>query len=151
MILAIDFDGTCVTHEFPLIGKDIGAVPVLKRIIANGHSIILWTMRSDIEEVISEDSDIHKVAGNYLTDAQNWFIQNDIPLWGINSNPEQWKWTTSPKVYAHKYIDDAAHGCPLIYPPNKLIHLKQRPYVNWKELEQQLENEGVLMKIQDKL
>ena len=26
MIIAIDFDGTCVTHEYPKIGKDIGAV-----------------------------------------------------------------------------------------------------------------------------
>jgi len=30
-------------------------------------------MRSDIEEVFSEDDTIHKVAGNYLTDAVNWF------------------------------------------------------------------------------
>ncbi len=155
MIIAIDFDGTCVTHEFPLVGKDIGAVPVLKRIIANGHSLILWTMRSDIAEVFSEDPDIHKVAGNYLTDAQNWFIQNDIPLWGINANPEQWKWTTSPKVYAHKYIDDAAHGCPLITPADYVFRhlppLSNRPFVDWGLLEQHLEKEGVLMKIQDEL
>jgi hypothetical protein len=25
-IIAVDFDGTCVTHEYPSIGKDIGAV-----------------------------------------------------------------------------------------------------------------------------
>lgn len=31
MILGLDFDGTCVTHEFPKIGKDIGAIPVLKK------------------------------------------------------------------------------------------------------------------------
>lgn len=29
-IIGIDFDGTVVTHDFPKIGKDIGAVPVLK-------------------------------------------------------------------------------------------------------------------------
>jgi len=28
MEICIDFDGTCVTHEFPKVGKDIGAVPV---------------------------------------------------------------------------------------------------------------------------
>lgn len=32
MDIVIDFDGTCVTHEFPLVGKDIGAVPVLKKL-----------------------------------------------------------------------------------------------------------------------
>lgn len=25
MIIAVDFDGTCVTHEFPRVGKEIGA------------------------------------------------------------------------------------------------------------------------------
>ena len=46
MIIAVDFDGTCVTHEFPKVGKDIGAVPVLKKLIEKGHKIILYTMRS---------------------------------------------------------------------------------------------------------
>lgn len=30
MIIAVDFDGTCVTHEFPYVGKEIGAAEVLK-------------------------------------------------------------------------------------------------------------------------
>jgi hypothetical protein len=30
LIIGIDLDGTCVTHNYPHIGKDIGAVPVLK-------------------------------------------------------------------------------------------------------------------------
>lgn len=46
MIIAVDFDGTCVTHEFPEVGKDIGAVPVLKELVKKGHKIILYTMRS---------------------------------------------------------------------------------------------------------
>jgi hypothetical protein len=33
MIIAVDFDGTCVTHDFPHVGKDIGAVPVLKELV----------------------------------------------------------------------------------------------------------------------
>lgn len=32
MDIAIDFDGTCVTHEYPRVGNNIGAVPVLKKI-----------------------------------------------------------------------------------------------------------------------
>lgn len=46
MIIAVDFDGTCVTHEFPEVGKDIGAVPVLRELVEKGHKIILYTMRS---------------------------------------------------------------------------------------------------------
>ena len=46
MIIVVDFDGTCVTHEFPEVGRDIGAVSVLKELVEKGHKIILYTMRS---------------------------------------------------------------------------------------------------------
>ena len=39
MIIAIDFDGTCVYHDYPYVGKDIGAVPVLKELVAAGHKL----------------------------------------------------------------------------------------------------------------
>ena len=45
LIIAVDFDGTCVTHEYPDIGRDIGAAPVLKRLVESGVRLILWTMR----------------------------------------------------------------------------------------------------------
>ena len=118
MYIAVDFDGTCVTHEYPNVGKDIGAVPVLKKLIDAGHKIILNTMRS----------------GNELADAIQWFIDNNIPLFGINENPTQKTWTASPKVYAHLYIDDAALGCPLI----SNIFITKRPFVDWIEVEKQL-------------
>ena len=98
VIYAVDFDGTCVSHEYPRVGFDIGAAPVLKRIVAEGGLIILWTMRS----------------GKELQDAVSWFAAKEIPLFGINSNPSQGAWTTSPKCYANIYIDDAALGCPLL-------------------------------------
>ena len=50
MIIAIDFDGTCVTHEYPKIGKDIGAVDTLRALVAKGHKLILWTMRDKKEK-----------------------------------------------------------------------------------------------------
>jgi hypothetical protein len=130
MIIAIDFDGTCVTHDFPRIGKDIGAVPILKQLTDNGHQLILFTMRSDIEEPNSEDDRIHTKGGKYLTDAINWFKDNDIPLWGIQTNPTQLSWTKSPKAYAQLYIDDAALGCPLIL--DTAFH--ERHYVDWNEV-----------------
>ena len=113
--IAVDFDGTCVTHEYPKVGKDIGAVPVLKKLTDSGHKIILNTMRS----------------GKELAAAIKWFIDNDIPLFGANENPTQKSWTTSPKVYADLYIDDAALGCPLKKDP----YISDRPYVDWNEIE----------------
>ena len=140
MEICIDFDGTCVTHEFPKVGKDIGAVPVLNKIADAGHNLILFTMRSDIEEVTSNDYGIHKQAGEYLTDAVNWFIDNHIPLHGVNVNPTQHTWTKSPKAYGQLYIDDAALGCPLLYNPE----ISDRPFVDWAKVEEMLKDVGVL-------
>lgn len=119
MYIAVDFDGTCVTHEYPNIGKDIGAVPLLKKLTDSGHKIILNTMRS----------------GDKLKEAMQWFTDNNIPLYGANENPTQKSWTESPKVFANLYIDDAALGCPLIFDHA----VSSRPFVNWVMVEEILE------------
>jgi hypothetical protein len=134
MIIAIDFDGTCVSHEFPEIGKDIGAVPVLKKLVSYGHKLILFTMRSDMEKVESDDYNIKKKPGKHLTNAINWFKENDIELFGVNENPNQKSWTTSPKAYAELYIDDAALNCPLLFDRK----ISDRPFVDWKTVEIEL-------------
>lgn len=144
MIIAIDFDGTCVTHEFPRVGRDIGAPRVLRRLIEAGHQLILFTMRSDLEpafwkkEVDQDNPEIVKISGKYLTDAVDWFAENNIPLYGIQLNPTQAKWTTSNKCYAQLYIDDAALGCPLVREEGF------RPYVDWMDVEVILEDSGIL-------
>lgn len=139
MEIIIDFDGTCVTHEFPKVGRDIGAVPVLKELVAAGHKLILFTMRSDIENPISDHPNIIPLGGNYLTEAVDWFKQNDIPLYGIQKNPTQHTWTYSPKAYGQLIIDDAALGCPMVYPLDE-----SRPYVDWEEVREVLVFSGVL-------
>lgn len=141
MIICIDFDGTCVAHEFPKIGKDIGAVPVLKKIIENGHKLILHTMRGSKQalyngtlvniDLVREnvDSEIPSV----LDDAVKWFEDNNIPLYCVNNNPQQKHWTDSPKVFANLYIDDSALGVPLVFEEGV-----KRPYVDWEKLEELL-------------
>jgi len=123
MIIAIDYDGSCVKHSYPEIGEDIGAVPVLKELINKGHHLILYTMRS----------------GETLDDAVNWFKKHDIPLYGINENKTQNIWTSSPKVYANLYIDDATLGCPLIQ-----LNIEDRPYIDWIKVREYLENNGII-------
>lgn len=124
MYIAVDFDGTCVTHEYPKVGKDIGAVPVLKKLTDSGHKIILNTMRS----------------GKELAAAIKWFIDNDIPLFGANENPTQKSWTTSPKVHADLYIDDAALGCPLKKDPTVSVGL----FVDWQQVEEYLKARHII-------
>ena len=141
MIVAIDFDGTCVSHEFPEVGKVIGAVPVLKELVEKGHQLILWTMRSDREALNPTGDDfIIDVRGTFLTDAINWFKDNQIPLWGIQRNPTQTNWTTSPKVYAQLYIDDAALGCPLKLDPN----ISKNSFVDWEKVYELLKASQIL-------
>jgi hypothetical protein len=105
---AIDFDGTCVTNEnFPGVGKDIGAVPVLQKIVANGNRIILNTRRFGIS----------------LKNAEKWFKDNNIELYAVNKSPNNN--TGSPKIDADIFIDDKALGAPLKFPKDK------KPYINW--------------------
>ena len=59
-IIAVDFDGTCVTHEYPYMGRDIGAVPVLRELADAGYRLILHTMRS----------------GRLAKSAAEWFKEN---------------------------------------------------------------------------
>ncbi len=141
MTINIDFDGTCVTHAFPHVGRDIGAVPVLKKLTDAGHQLILFTMRSDRKKATPViDPTIQNVTGNFLSDAVNWFKENNIPLYGVQSNPTQHQWTTSPKSYAEIMIDDSALGCPLFIDKS----LSNRPFVNWKKVEQLLIEQKII-------
>lgn len=135
MDICIDFDGTCVTHEYPNVGEDIGAVPVLKELVKQGHRLILFTMRSasnGISPITGE------VENGGLQDAIDWFKENDIELYGVNTNPTQSSWTSSPKAYGQLYIDDAALGAPL----NRMSH--DRPFILWPVVHQTLIFDGIL-------
>jgi len=125
IVIAVDFDGTCVAHEFPNEGRDIGAVPVLRRLVAEGHKLVLFTMRS----------------GAYLETAVQWFLKNDVKLWGVQYNPDQALWTSSNKCYAQLYIDDAALGAPLMRDES----ISERPFIDWSAVEKILEIDGVLV------
>lgn len=135
MIIAVDFDGTCVTHEFPYVGKEIGAAEVLKELTDKGHKVILFTMRSHPEEINQKGI----AYSDALQDAIDWFKKHDIPLFGVNENPTQKGWTSSPKPYAHIYIDDAALGVPL-----KQDSLSERPYVDWDMVKYYLHIKNIL-------
>ena len=122
MHIAVDFDGTMVTHEYPAIGRDIGAFPILKELVGKGHQIILFTMRS----------------GDKLDEALNYIEGKRLLLYGINHNPDQDDWNTSPKAYAHMYIDDASLGTPLI------VNGNERAYVDWKIIKEMLHDKFIL-------
>lgn len=101
-----------VRHAYPQVGEDVPyAAAGLRMCVDCNCRLVLWTMRS----------------GDTLKAAVAWYAAHELPLWGINSNPEQHEWTSSPKVYAQLYVDDAALGAPLVTP-----NTGDRPYVDWR-------------------
>ena len=123
MTIGIDFDGTLVSWNFPLIGKDIGAAKVCRDLVKKGVKIILYTMRNK----------------EFLDDAVKWCEDNDIKLYGVNENPSQ-TWSDSRKVHADIYIDDQALGCQL----KEDKSISDRPFVDWEKVRKVLEEENIL-------
>lgn len=123
-IIGIDFDGTVVTHNYPFVGNDIGAVPVLKKLIDSGCDLVLTTMRCDTD----------------LDDAIKWFYDNKIKLSGIYKHETQEAWTKSPKCYCDILIDDCACGAPL----KKDSKISSRKFIDWYKVEEILISEGYI-------
>lgn len=116
-VIAVDFDGTIVEHEFPAIGRDNpGAVEVLRELMAKGYRLILNTIRTD----------------QHLDEAIRYCNSKKIDFWAVNNNPEQESWNSSRKIYANFYIDDAALGVPLA----KSTGTSTRPRVDWTRVRQ---------------
>jgi len=98
MIIAVDFDGTIVSHAFPDIGEvRPNCKNVLQRIRDAGHKIIIWTCRSNDDW------------GDFLTPMKEWLDQNEIPYDAINENLTE-EFHPKPKIYYDLLIDDRALG-----------------------------------------
>lgn len=140
--ILIDFDNTCLAGDFPDVHTDIGAVPVLKRLVKEGHNLILWTCRSDNEdkEVTDNGLDIVPISGYFLTEAVNWFKDNDIPLYGIQRHPLQDSFTSSPKAFGDLTIDDTTLGAPVMYD----LSISKKPFIDWDKAKQMLIERGYL-------
>lgn len=97
MIIAVDFDGTIVDHEYPEIGKPkLFAFETLKALQERGDQLILWTYR----------------AGKDLEAAVEFCNKNGIEFYAVNKNyPEEiFDDTISRKIIADIYIDDRNLG-----------------------------------------
>ena len=99
MTIAVDFDGTIVSHEYPKIGKEIPfATQTLKMLINDGHKLILWTVRE----------------GKLLDEAIQWCHEHGIDFYAVNKDyPEEEKENNnhfSRKVKVDMWIDDRNVG-----------------------------------------
>ena len=99
MIIAVDFDGTIVEHEYPKIGKELPfATETLKMLIKDGHQLILWSVRE----------------GKLLQDAVDWLHEHGVDFWAVNRDyPEEERSKNnhfSRKLKADMFIDDRNLG-----------------------------------------
>ncbi len=121
MVIAVDFDGTIVEHEYPEIGEERPfATEVLKMLMADRHKLVLWTMRD----------------GKLLDDAVKWCADRGVEFYAVNSDtsplfPEERDPNLSCKLHADVFIDDRNVGglpdWPTIY---KIISQRK----TWKQI-----------------
>jgi len=108
-ILAIDFDGTIVRHEFPYIGAlKPNAKEVINNLYDRGFGIFIWTCR---------DSTFHPKLVEKFEDAEptvfhvhDFLEKEGIKYDGININHPELEFHPVPKIYADIYIDDKQLG-----------------------------------------
>lgn len=97
--IAVDFDGTIVTHEYPKIGREIPfAIETLKMLIRDQHRLILWSVRE----------------GELLQEAVDWCKERGVEFWAVNKDYPEESYENnnhfSRKLKADFFIDDRNIG-----------------------------------------
>lgn len=96
MIIAVDFDGTIVEHEYPKIGRPVPfAIETLLSLQKDGHVLILWTVRD----------------GDLLQEAIDYCAKKGLTFYAANKNyPEEDPAKASRKLTSDLFIDDRNVG-----------------------------------------
>lgn len=98
MTIAVDFDGTIVTHEYPRIGKPMpfAIQTLIKLQQEDHHQLILWTVRE----------------GKLLDEAVQYCHERGLDFYAVNTNfPEETEEYNGPrKLTADLWIDDRNLG-----------------------------------------
>lgn len=99
MTIAVDFDGTIVTHEYPAIGVERPfAIDTLKMLIRDQHKLILWSVRE----------------GKLLDEAVKWCRERGVEFYAVNRDYPEETITNNPhfsrKLKVDLFIDDRNVG-----------------------------------------
>lgn len=120
MVIAVDFDGTIVEHEYPKIGEEIPfATETLRMLINDHHKLILWSVRE----------------GKLLDEAVEWCRERGVEFYAINRDyPEETTQNNnhfSRKLKADLFIDDRNLGG---LPDWGMIYRMVREHLTWEDL-----------------
>lgn len=99
MVIAVDFDGTIVEHQYPAIGKELPfAIETLRKLSQEGHRLILWTVRE----------------GKLLDDAVEFCRSRGLEFYAVNRDyPEEEQGSNTVftrKLKVDLWIDDRNLG-----------------------------------------
>ena len=95
MIIAVDFDGTIVEHQYPGIGREKPfAIDTLKKLAKEHHRLILWTVRE----------------GKLLQEAIDFCKERGLEFYAVNRNYPEEKHPTERKLRVEMWIDDRNLG-----------------------------------------
>jgi len=96
MIIAVDFDGTIVEHEYPRIGKPIPfAIDTLKLLQQEPEvRLILWSVRED----------------DLLQEAVDYCESRGVKFYAANKNYPEEEYPSPRKINADLFIDDKNLG-----------------------------------------
>lgn len=117
MIIAVDFDGTIVEHEYPKIGRPIPfAIETLLQLQKDRHQLLLWTVRD----------------GDLLQEAIDYCAKRGLHFYAANKNyPEEEVVGAARKLNADLFIDDRnVGGLPdwgIIYRAVKIMEKGGKP------------------------
>ena len=119
-VIAVDFDGTVVRHDFPEIGPEVpGALLVLSELYEQGHTLLLHTARTE----------------EYLLYAEEWCRDQGIRFANYDEFVREAPWGhNNRKVAADYFIDDRGANIPLNYDRT----------VDWVEVRKDLVRRGFL-------
>lgn len=96
MIIAVDFDGTIVEHEYPKIGRAVPfAIETLLKLQKDGHILLMWSVRE----------------GRLLNEAVEYCESKGLKFYAANKNhPDEDPAKASRKLNADLFIDDRNFG-----------------------------------------
>ena len=105
-VIAIDFDGTIVEHDFPKIGKLMdGAKEAINELYDKGCYILIWTCRNNHEPDHPEWTQAP------ISAVRQFLMDEGVKFHGINQQqPGLGFYLESRKIFANVYIDDRNLG-----------------------------------------
>ncbi len=140
MLIYLDFDGTVVEHQYPLIGSyNTGCIEVVDKLFQAGHEIVINTMRAELDENLLME------AVEFINEALSTLNSHSEKYTLLHTDskyyPTQWDWNLHFKTN-RIFIDDVCDGIPL-----KEGISTNRPMVDWDILNIEFEERGLFKKI----